>query len=363
MFGDKADPLDNTVRFLRITCLGTSGCGKTSLISSFVNSLCPMRCPSTESVSLFYRKIELTDDDSGFNEKAKSVFLEIEDTPGCERGHDSMSSGGDADPMKIRKGSRVSITRDKKELAAAFHRYKAKKGRSLLYERGMDAMLGSDFTVKSVGDGTFGLAAREGGDVWEFPAEVLELRLCTSLPIDPFLELGEKPQEGPSKVQARKKHVAAQQRPLSSYERPCGPPGTDKSITKNRMGFLFCFDVSDEEMFSLKEAIQVFRMLQKRSENQKGNFKFVPIVWLVACKSDKTSNMDIVNKNLHAAKRFAEDEDIVLKVTSARKHEGTWEVFCEMARVIEGKTGLWLYRDNDGEENEDEDEAANCSLQ
>merc|ERR1719330_1076368 len=101
----------------------------------------------------------------------------------------------------------------------------------------------------------------------------------------------------------------------------------DKSVTKNRMGFLICFDVTDEDMFSLKEAMKVLRMLEKRLEERRGErgsgMKVVPIVWFVACKVDKTSAPETVKKNLQAARRFTEDEDIKLKITSARRHQGT----------------------------------------
>lgn len=363
MFGDKVDPLEDTVRFLRITLLGSQGCGKTSLISAFVNSACPPRCPPTESPSIYYRKLDLREEEvtPGLPDKPKTVFLEIEDTPASEKAFDSFSSAEDRNPLQIKKGSRVGMKADKKEVIAAFHRYRQTKGRALKYERGMDVMLGNDFTVKSVGDDTFGLQSQEGGDIWEVPAEILTLKLGIDLPIDPFLDLGEKPKPVIAQIQERKKHVAAQQRPLSSYERPIGAPTSDKSVSKSRMGYLICFDCSDEDLASFKEAKKVYQLLEnklKKRHDQRAN----PIIWFVACKSDKTSNIRKVEQTMSLARSFLEDEDIPLKVTSARRHEGVRDVFYEMAGLIEGKVPLWRYVDNDGDENDDEDESGNCSI-
>merc|ERR1712228_445946 len=137
-------------------------------------------------------------------------------------------------------GSRVRVHDDKKKVIEAFTKWRT--GKTLKYERGMDAMLGADFTVKSVGfNGTFGLVAQEGGDIWEFPEEALHLKLGISLPIDPFLDSGAKPLKALAKLKDRKDRVASQQRPLCAYDRPIAAAGTDICVSKNRMGYFICF--------------------------------------------------------------------------------------------------------------------------
>ncbi|XP_055388785.1 uncharacterized protein LOC129617697 [Condylostylus longicornis] len=65
--------------FVRITVLGSSGCGKTSLIHSFVNNLCPHYHIPTTFPTLFYRTVRLPPE-SDQKGQPTSVCVEIEDT-------------------------------------------------------------------------------------------------------------------------------------------------------------------------------------------------------------------------------------------------------------------------------------------
>jgi len=360
MFGGQADPLEDTVRFMRITLLGASGCGKTSLVTSFVSNTYPFRAVSTDQAQIYYRKIDLKDEDEPG--KPRACLLEIEDTPGSERGHDTFNDPTSDDPMAIKRGSRVRVCADKREVQLHFQSWRAAKRKPLIYERGMDAMLGGDFTVKTVGDGTFGLVAQEGGDIWEFPAEALHLNLGVSLPIDPYLDTGDKPLKVLTKLKERKQRSAALQRPFSAYTRDINAPNTDTPMSKSRMGYFICFDMSDEDCASLEEAKKVHKMLVKRLSKRQ-NQKAKPIIWFVGCKGDKTSSPQTVEQNLRAARAYAEDEDMRLEVTAARKHQGTYDIFYEMATLIEHRVALWRYVDDDGDNASDDENDANCCVQ
>jgi len=317
----------------------------------------------TDQAQIYYRKIELRDEeDPGKPEKPRAILLEIEDTPGSEKGHDTSGGPTDGDPLAIKRGSRVRVCADKREVQRLFENWRAAKRKPLIYERGMDAMLGGDFTVKAVGDGTFGLVAQEGGDIWEFPAAALHHKLGISLPIDPYLDSGEKPLKVLTKMKERKERCAALQHPFSAYPRDINAPNTDTPMSRNRMGYFICFDVADEDSSSLDEAKKVHQMLVKRLDKRQ-NKKAMPIIWLVGCKGDKTSSPRIVEQNLQVARAYAEDEDIRLEVTAARKHKGTYDVFHEMASLIENKVPLWRYVDDDGENASDDENDANCCVQ
>lgn len=79
--------------FVRITVLGSAGCGKTSLINSFVNNCLPPECAPTKFPELYYRVVRLPPeaDPTG---PTTPVCAEIEDTippemaeePGVEEG-------------------------------------------------------------------------------------------------------------------------------------------------------------------------------------------------------------------------------------------------------------------------------------
>eukprot|EP00929_Paragymnodinium_shiwhaense_P005235 TRINITY_DN10691_c0_g1_i1.p1 TRINITY_DN10691_c0_g1~~TRINITY_DN10691_c0_g1_i1.p1 ORF type:complete len:230 (+),score=61.44 TRINITY_DN10691_c0_g1_i1:84-773(+) len=74
---------EKDLAFIRITLIGSTGCGKTSLATAFVNNAMPVNTQSTTDLSLFYTTVRIGGDgeDSGnFN-----VLCEIEDTFGSER--------------------------------------------------------------------------------------------------------------------------------------------------------------------------------------------------------------------------------------------------------------------------------------
>lgn len=69
--------------FIRITLMGMSGCGKTSLAQVFTNNVFEQKVQPTVEPNLFYTSMKLAgtdEDDSNFN-----VILEIEDTIGSDR--------------------------------------------------------------------------------------------------------------------------------------------------------------------------------------------------------------------------------------------------------------------------------------
>eukprot|EP00406_Dinophysis_acuminata_P069298 CAMPEP_0179274928 /NCGR_PEP_ID=MMETSP0797-20121207/33794_1 /TAXON_ID=47934 /ORGANISM="Dinophysis acuminata, Strain DAEP01" /LENGTH=350 /DNA_ID=CAMNT_0020983427 /DNA_START=52 /DNA_END=1101 /DNA_ORIENTATION=- len=334
--------------FFRITLIGASNSGKTALVNAFVNGMCPQRYVRTDQAEVYHKKTEI-DDEGEYEDSIKPIFIEIEDTPGSERGQDDdVDTGGLPDDerdrdnaLAIRKGIRVVLKSDRKRVMEMFAEFRRGK---LQYKPAMDAMLGREYTVKSEGlDGrSFGLPSPDGseGGVWSFPPDTMDRKVEITLPIDSFLHMGEKIEKEKKNLKERKAHQRSKLRPFSAYERPIGIPELDKTITKNRMGYLVCFDVSDETEESLKEATTVHKMLTTRLAKRKAA-KLWPKVMLVGCKCDKTESVDYVKKNIASAKIYKDREEIPFFETSARTFKNVEEVFLEMVQMIHREELLW----------------------
>lgn len=352
----------NRLAFFRITLLGASGAGKSSLACSFVNSCCPARYTQTDKAVIYHRKVEVIDDGE-WEDVRKPILVEVEDTPGSERGFDDDGGGDrdeDAGPPKIRKGARVTLLppSDKNQVLNAFKDPKY-RGR-LQYKAAMDGMLGREYPVKAMGnDGSVGLPSPDGseGGVWNFPKEVVRLKVSMDLPIDEFLQLGEKEKPKHTTVDMRKKYKQALQFPLSAYQRVVGNPDVPKTLTKNRMGYFICFDISDDTGNSLKEAMSVYSMLKKALAKRQTN-KLKPIVWLIGCKSDKTLSVKQVEINKDSAQAWSDQEEIPFHITGARIHNNVSFVFNEMIQAICSAEGLWTLDAADDEQQEEE--ASTC---
>jgi len=354
------------MRFMRITLIGASDSGKTALISSYVNKTCPYRNVKTDKAVVYYRKVDIDDDsDTGV---LQPVLVEIEDTPGSERGNedDDEDSRADAsgEPPKVRVGARVILEKDRNKLINLFDEYRAKGGKGR-YRPAMDGMLGKEFTVKTQGkDGTFGIPSPDGseGGVWDFPTAALILKVSMSLPIDAFLNLGEKAKPEFASLKERKQYAIDLHSPFLAYPRPVGAPDMDKTMTRNRMGYFICFDLADDDGGSLKEAMTVYQMLLKALENKKG-VPLKPIIWLVGCKEDRASE-GTMQRNYQSAGIWSESQEIPLYKTSAKNHKGVDEVFNDMLKAISSRENLWNVLGVDGEENDStKDDEGNCSLQ
>lgn len=74
----------------RITVIGSTGCGKTSLVTCFVNNTVSTEYKETLYPTLYHKLVRLTpeDDEKG---NIQSLILEIEDTYGSERTDDGRS--------------------------------------------------------------------------------------------------------------------------------------------------------------------------------------------------------------------------------------------------------------------------------
>merc|ERR1712183_337915 len=136
-------------------------------------------------------------------------------------------------PPKIKKGSRVVLLKEKDAVLSAFNEFR--KG-ALRYKPAMDNMLGKDFPVKTIGmDGSYGLPSPDGseGGVWNFPPAAVRLKVSLTLPIDQYLNLGEKPKLEFENMKERKAHSLALHFPLTAFDRPIGGVDMDKTITQN----------------------------------------------------------------------------------------------------------------------------------
>uniref|UniRef100_A0A7S1WMI4 Uncharacterized protein n=1 Tax=Alexandrium catenella TaxID=2925 RepID=A0A7S1WMI4_ALECA len=365
MMSSKAEEIK--MRFLRITLLGASNSGKTALINCYVNSHCPLRYYRTEKAMVYYKKVDI-DDESEYTEALQPILLEIEDTPGSERGNDDEEDDrprpNDIGDPKPRLGARVVVEKDRNRLISFFEQFRPKG--KIRYRPAMDGMLGKEFTVKLVAkDGSFGLPSPDGseGGVWNFPPGAISLKVALTLPIDEFLCLGEKKKPEFKNPKEMKHYNADLITPCLAYHRPVGAPEMDKTLTRNRMGYFICFDLSDDEGDSLREAMALYNMLKKALTDKKhpGAARVKPYVWLVGAKQDKASD-DAYQKNRDSAQVWSEQEEIPFYQTSARTHKGVSKVFEEMQQAISSRENLWSLQGVDCEEVQDDDQKG-CSVQ
>mmetsp|Transcript_33109 Transcript_33109/g.72121 ORF Transcript_33109/g.72121 Transcript_33109/m.72121 type:complete len:362 (+) Transcript_33109:76-1161(+) len=352
---DKLEEIDRLV-FMRITLLGASNSGKSSLVGAFVNGNCPIRYVRTDSSAVYYKMVEMIDEGE-FEDVKRPVLIEIEDTPGSELGHPDEEEGGGAPTdgaPQIRRGSRITVIgrEHKTKFLAMFEDPKYKD--TLHYRQEMDGMLGREYPVRSIGkDGSIGLPSPDGseGGVWNFPPKACKLKVSMDLPIDQFLNLGEKEQRKLELLKDRKKHTEQLQFPLSAYTRPIGGSEFDKTLTKNRMGYFICFDLSDDQGESLKEAMNVHALMQKTLASKKSS-RLNPLVWLIGCKADRTA----VNQKAarESAKLWSDQEEIPFFVTSSRNYHNVTSVFLDMVQAISAHENLWSLEGVDEPEAEED---------
>lgn len=348
------EPQPDALRIVRITLLGASDSGKTSLANAFVNGRCPLRPQPTDKAAIMYRKVEVEDE---------ACVVEIEDTPGSERddGGEFSCHGADAAPGILCPGVRVRIHDDKSFVEAAF------RNRKLRYRREMDSMLGMSFVVRRINEEAGVCSLMLGGTsenvTVDFPREALEVSAAVVFPIDEFLVPGGQGDAATLLDSGRRDLSAKLSKPFSAYERPITSPGVERAVTRNRMGYFLCFDASDHTHESLKEAVSLHKMLaQTRPRWLKR--KLQPIIALVACKTDRSSRDLEVRQILIAAQNFAESEDLTFYATSASTHRGVQEAFADMVSAISHRRPLWslygLVADDGDERSGDADK---CALQ
>ncbi|CAE8605898.1 unnamed protein product [Polarella glacialis] len=342
------------LRFFRITVLGKSNCGKTCLVNSWVSRSFPERYIRTEKAGVYLKQVEMADESEGVDDVMRPVLVEVEDTPGSDRGAEEDESDKRDGPPKVLKGARVQLTRDKPQLWKLFDKFNESKpvDGKIHFKPGMDAMLGQEYIVRTVGrGGIIHLPSPDGseGGIWSFPPGSCIIKVSLQLPIDKFLGLDEKQLPEFTSSKQKKQYLSALQRPLSAYERPPPTPSVDKTLTKSRMGYFICFDLSDEDGASLKEAMSVVQLLKKTLAFGRVH----PHIWLVGCKSDKTLNNKVVDKNHRSAAVFAEQEEVVFRTTSAREHKNVNNVFAEMIQAINARENLWTLQGNIDEDEEE----------
>merc|ERR1712216_407977 len=179
------------------------------------------------------------------------------------------------------------------------------------------------------------------------------------LPIDAYLNLAEKESEIPTSFKEKVKFKEDLQVPLKAYRRPIGGPDQDRTLTKNRMAFMICFDLSDESYDSLREAMSVYTLFMKKMASRKSH-RLKPVVWLVGCKADRTSAHVAIETNDRSARDFSETQEIPYMTTSARNHQHVDHVFNEVVQAISSRESLWTVEGVD--DLTEEEEQAGCTV-
>jgi len=226
----------------------------------------------------------------------------------------------------------------------------------------MATLPGRRCTVKQVfQDGSISIQTFEGV-VFEMPIKVVERSSAVESPIDEFLTMGIKPRKEMKTLQERKHHNLALLRPLSAYERDFTQPMNahmDQTLTRNRMGYFLCFDLSDETGESVKEALALHRMLKKNIDKSIAK-TVTPIMWLVGCKGDRR-----LETNMDVAKSFSHQCEVPFVWTSARNYQNVQETFSEMVMAIQERQQLWAINiiEGDGGDSHEAEESSRCQQQ
>jgi len=357
------------IPFMRMTVLGMTGCGKTAFINAFVNSICPGRYVSTELQVLYYKKMEVRDEGE-FDEIQRPIFIEVEDTPGSEKGpsgaSESLADNGpvDSGPPKVKRGSRVEVLKERGKVLAMFNSEEWRH--KLDYKKAMDGMLGKEFTVKIIArDGSVGLPSPDGseGGVWNFPPGAVSLKVNAEVPLDKFLNMKKASAVLPKDPQKRKEMAANFGRPMAAFRRPIGPPDQDKALTRNRMGFFICFDLSEEDSASLKEAMNIHNQLKKylKSRGKQAGCG-MPVIMFVGTKMDKTANYKAIETNSQSAKVLCDQEDIKMIETSAKTNFQIELAFQKMVDAVSAREVLWQFEGADDGIEEGGNDDENCAI-
>lgn len=350
--------MDNVsqLRFFRITCLGASESGKTSLVNAFVNGCFPTGHQTTEHATVFHRRLEILDKETVGSER-RAYLVEVEDTPGSERGNDlDEAASNPKNDGKLLKGRLVNVKDDLQLVMKAFQQHP-----SLTFRPDVEHAMGRRGTITRVHkDCSAVTVTMRDGTAFELPASAVEHSEAMELPVDEFLHFGMMRQPKHSTQQDRDAYEQKSLKPFSAHSRPVGNPMMDRSLTRRRMAFFICFDLSDDTGESVKEAVAVYRMMHKRLEIARGQ-TVLPIIWLVGCKADRSHAVSVIKKNEQVARCFSEDVEIPFYTTSARNHEGIQELFRDMALAILEHQQLWnhcLYN-----EREDQASGGYCAQQ
>merc|ERR1712032_668693 len=141
------------------------------------------------------------------------------------------------------------------------------------------------------------------------------------------------------------------QRPFSAHKRPIRHPDEDRTITKQRMGYFICFDLSDLDGDSLREAMKLYQMLIKALD-KKTQIRGRPKIWLVGCKQDRSSDARALKMNKESAINFSNSYEIPFATTSARDHKGVHEAFADIIQAISSSEILWRMEAADDEDNQ-----------
>lgn len=358
------------IPFMRVTVLGMTGCGKTAFVNAFVNCACPSRYVSTDNQVLYYKKMEVKDEGE-FDEIQRPIFIEVEDTPGSEKGPpgavDTDDSNDAAGVPRIKKGSRVQL-KGKSHVNAAFNSERWRLKLDGGYRQAMDGMCGKEFTVKVMArDGSIGLPSPDGseGGVWNFPPECVTLKVTPEVPLDGFLRMDSKTTKLPKDPNKRKAMCKNFERPMAAFARPIGPPDQDKALTRNRMGFFICFDMTEDDHKSLKEAFNIYTQLMKMLKMKAKTSVGSPVIMFVGTKSDKSSSYKAIDINRESAQHFCDEQDVPVQLieTSAKTNYQVEFAFQCMVDKIGSREFLWsMDGGDDGGGGDGENGEGGCSI-
>lgn len=237
---------------LRITVLGSSNSGKTTLINSFVNNVFYDRYQPTENFMVYHRILSTVEEDAAPNAPKFNTLVELEDTPGTNRMEDKDFLDL-CDPYWPKPPEVANKRLPKEEMDKVTKRMK------------------SVHLPFSTVDPPLGKFNDEGDPVKSHDAGVWAGKF--------FCNDKEKPC-GP----LAKSGVGRQCRSCRRLQASLTPKGQYCPISRQRMAYIFTFDANDKDSY-----LEVLGRLQQfwADREKKPEMTQKPLVYLVGTKIDK----------------------------------------------------------------------------
>jgi len=334
---------------LRITIIGKSGAGKTSLINALVNNAYTERYHATENFGLYYAVLSVTEEDSEPGAPKFNVLLEIEDTPGSELLD--------------------------KELLDLFDPWWPKP-QELAMKRPPRSSKRKGTDEEDSAHLPFSIVYAPVGKYNDEEAPVTECEIG----INAGKWFCNRPDNncGAEVYMPDAPHGTGRQcRSCRRFQSSLTPKGEFRPIVRQRMAYIFLFDATDKE--SYLEALRVYNEYQ--TYLSKKDIKQKPLVYLVGTKTDKEPEMKkdkddaqeqefqkhVVQHITQHMKSFAQKQSDDLKqlstnTVSSAQFRNVTELFRGIVRDLRVREPLWKLNPL-GETTDEEADASTCSVQ
>mmetsp|Transcript_78347 Transcript_78347/g.227326 ORF Transcript_78347/g.227326 Transcript_78347/m.227326 type:complete len:323 (+) Transcript_78347:150-1118(+) len=306
---------------LRITLIGKSGSGKTSLINAIVNNNFIAGYQATECLTLYYAVLSVQEEDADKDAPKFNTIVELEDTPGSD-------------------------TMDSKQILNLFDPWWPKP---------------QDVAMKR-------------------PPRITDKTSChlpfsiTYAPVGAYNDEEAKVEECEQGINAGKWYckrpevncsetMGRQCKSCRRFQESLTSKGEYRPLSRQRMAYIFTFDANDPE--SYMEALKIYNDYQVFLS--KKEFKQKALLYLVGTKIDADpEGRNFLQLTTHM-REFATEQSEDMKqlstnLVSAQQFKGVQELFKGIVRELRPSEPLWKLNPL-GETTDEEGDASKCSVQ